>query len=39
MQVEFMDIRFFMPEIRIPFAYFVEFNDSEKIQSEEFMDD
>ena len=38
-RVEFMDVRFFMPEIQMPFAYFVEFDDSGKIRSEKFLGD
>ena len=38
-QVEFMDVRFFLPGIRMPFVYFVEFDDSGKILSEGFMED
>jgi len=37
--VEFMDIRFFLPGIRMPFVYYVEFDDSGKIQSEGFVED
>ena len=35
--VEFMDVRFFLPGIRMPFVYYVEFDDLAKIQSEGFM--
>jgi hypothetical protein len=35
-RVEFMDVRFLMPGIRTPFVYYVEFDDSGKIQSEGF---
>ena len=38
-RVEFMDIRFFLPGIRVPFVYYVEFDDSGKIQSEGFVED
>jgi hypothetical protein len=34
--VEFMDVRFLIPGIRLPFVYYVEFDDSGKIQSEGF---
>ncbi len=37
-RVEFMDLRFFSPGIRLPFVYYIEFNDSGKIQSEGFVD-
>ena len=32
-RVEFIDARFFSPGIRIPFSYYVEFDDSGKVQS------
>jgi inner membrane protein len=35
-RVEFMDVRFLIPGIRLPFVYYVEFDDSGKIQSEGF---
>jgi inner membrane protein len=35
-RVEFMDVRFLFPNIRIPFVYYVEFDDSGKIRSEGF---
>jgi hypothetical protein len=38
-RVEFMDVRFFMPGIRMPFTYSVEFDDSGKIRSEGFLED
>ena len=38
-RVEFMDVRFLLPGIRMPFVYYVEFDDSGKIQSEGFADD
>ena len=38
-RVEFMDVRFLIPGIRIPFVYYVEFDDSGKIQSEGFSED
>jgi hypothetical protein len=38
-RVEFMDMRFLIPGIRVPFVYYVEFDDSGKIQSEGFLED
>jgi len=38
-RVEFMDVRFYLPGIRLPFVYFVEFDDSGQIQSEGFAED
>lgn len=38
-RVEFMDVRFLLPGIRIPFVYYLEFDDSGKIQSEGFVGD
>jgi inner membrane protein len=38
-RVEFMDVRFFLPGLRMPFVYYVEFDDSGKIQSEGFVGD
>jgi inner membrane protein len=38
-RVEFMDVRFLMPSIRMPFVYYVEFEDSGKIRSEGFKRD
>jgi inner membrane protein len=37
-RVEFMDVRFFLPIIRMPFVYYVEFDNSGKIQTEGFVD-
>jgi len=37
-RVEFMDVRFLMPGVRLPFVYYVEFDDSGKIQSEGFVE-
>ena len=37
-RVEFMDVRFFIPGIFPPFVYYVEFDDSGKIQSEGFVE-
>ena len=37
-RVEFMDVRFLLPRIRMPFNYYVEFDDSGKIQSEGFVE-
>jgi hypothetical protein len=34
-----MDVRFLIPGIRLPFVYYVEFDDSGKIQSEGFLED
>jgi inner membrane protein len=36
-RIEFMDVRFFFPGIRLPFVYYIEFDDSGKIQSEGFL--
>ncbi len=38
-RVEFMDVRFLLPHIRMPFVYYVEFDDSGKVQSEGFVED
>jgi hypothetical protein len=38
-RVEFMDVRFLLPHIRMPFNYLVEFDDAGKIQSEGFVED
>jgi inner membrane protein len=38
-RVEFMDVRFLIPGIRLLFVYYVEFDDSGKIQSEGFLED
>ena len=38
-KVEFMDVRFFLPGIRLPFVYFVEFDDSGQIRAEGFIED
>ena len=35
-RVEFVDVRFLLPGLRMPFVYYVEFNDSGEIQSEGF---
>jgi inner membrane protein len=37
-RVEFMDVRFFLPGIRLPFVYFVEFDESGQIRSEGFVE-
>ena len=37
-RVEFMDVRFLLPGIRTPFEYYVELDDSGKIQSEGFLE-
>jgi inner membrane protein len=38
-RVEFMDVRFLLPGIRMSFVYYVEFDDLGKIQSEGFVGD
>jgi hypothetical protein len=38
-RVEFMDVRFLIPGIRLPFIYSVEFDKSGKIQSEGFLEE
>ncbi len=38
-RVEFMDVRFLLPGVRMPFVYYLEFDDSGKIQSEGFVGD
>jgi hypothetical protein len=38
-RVEFMDARFLIPGVRLLFVYYVEFDDSGKIQSEGFLED
>ena len=35
-RVEFMDVRFLLPSMRTPFVYYLEFDDSGRIQSEGF---
>jgi inner membrane protein len=35
-RVEFVDVRFFIPSLRMPFAYYVEFDNSGKVRSEGF---
>jgi inner membrane protein len=35
-RVEFMDVRFLLPGLRMPFVYYVEFDDSGRIQGEGF---
>ena len=37
-RVEFMDVRFLVPVIRVPFIYYVEFDSSGRIASEGFVD-
>jgi len=37
-RVEFMDVRFLLPGIRMPFGYYVEFNDLGNILSEGFVE-
>ncbi len=38
-RVEFMDVRFFLPGIRLPFVYYVEMDDSGRVLSEGFRED
>jgi hypothetical protein len=38
-RVEFMDVRFFFPNIRMPFVYYVEFDDLGKVHAEGFLED
>jgi hypothetical protein len=38
-RVEFMDVRFLLPRVRMPFVYYVEFDNSGKVQSEGFLRD
>ncbi len=38
-RVEFMDVRFFLPGVRLPFIYYVEMDDSGRILSEGFKED
>jgi hypothetical protein len=38
-RVEFMDVRFLLPGLRMPFVYYVEFGDSGEIKSEGFIRD
>ena len=38
-RVEFMDARFLVPSIRLPFVYYVEFDNSGKLLSEGFVED
>ncbi|OGP61778.1 MAG: hypothetical protein A2169_14750 [Deltaproteobacteria bacterium RBG_13_47_9] len=38
-RVEFIDLRFSMPEVRMPFRYYVEFDHSGRIYSEGFVED
>jgi inner membrane protein len=37
-RVEFMDARFLVPSIRLPFVYYVEFDDAGKLMSEGFVE-
>ena len=37
-RVEFMDVRFFLPGLRMPFVYYVEFNESGGVKREGFME-
>lgn len=36
-RIDFMDLRFFLPGLRLPFVYFVEFDDLGEIRSEGFV--
>jgi hypothetical protein len=38
-RVEFMDVRFFLPGIRLPFVYYVEMDDLGRVRSEGFIED
>jgi len=38
-RVEFMDVRFLLPGIRMPFVYYLEFDDAGKFRSEGFVGD
>ncbi|MBM4276967.1 MAG: metal-dependent hydrolase [Deltaproteobacteria bacterium] len=38
-RVEFMDVRFFLPGIRLPFVYYVELDDQGLVLSEGFVED
>lgn len=38
-RVEFMDLRFLLPGIRLPFVYYVEMDDAGQIRSEGFVED
>jgi len=38
-RIDFVDLRFFLPGIRLPFVYFVEFDDLGRIRSEGFVKD
>ncbi len=38
-RVEFMDVRFYLPGIRLPFVYYVELDDSGQIRSEGIVED
>lgn len=38
-RVEFMDVRFFLPDLRLPFVYYVEMDDPGQIRSEGFVED
>jgi hypothetical protein len=37
-RVEFMDVRFLLPGIRMPFVYYVEMDDAGKLQTEGFVE-
>jgi len=38
-RVEFMDVRFFLPGIHLPFVYYVELDDQGRVLSEGFVED
>jgi hypothetical protein len=38
-RVEFTDVRFFIPGIRLPFSYYVEMDDAGRVLSEGFVQD
>ena len=37
-RVEFMDVRFLLPGLRLPFVYFVELDEGGRIRSEGFIE-
>jgi len=37
-RIEFMDVRFLLPGLRMPFVYYIEFNESGRIQKEGFVE-
>jgi hypothetical protein len=38
-RVEFTDVRFFLPGIRMPFSYYIELDDTGKVRSQGFVQD